>query len=990
MPDPIENPYVAQRDNTRVHVPNPNIEVDKEQPWVDHFGNPNGTIYDPLVGNNPNNQWISGASNQTNASPEQKQSSQDYAQNFIGAVTPIPALEGIKLTARGARIPGLIDDAILKPILSGAKSIKSFISPKFVSDVDWAKWNKAIPENKELLDEYHLIEQTAKKNKTWMKNPDGSDFVGSPEQFIQVNSGNFKTAYPEGYESVWRGVSHAEEGVLRSKRGPYGEDVHIKDRRKDMTGMFTADKNVANTYSGRYTTEGVESEHQLYNLAMKKSSNSLKIEGLGNTWMDLNTIGISKKLLKRNIDHLETSVIKGTKPQYHGGYDAAAALKSYKKFYKNYDEIVNNSTYKKLLKHKKDLKNMGHDLYTSDDLARFVEMHNLDNVQIKYLDDAMFGDINISNQIPGNYLKSLEGNVGTFDLTNPSVYKKHGGPVSEYTDGTNVSAQIQPLTSFQSQETPYQDLNWLQKANYGFSEGMYNQPVIAGSAPGGGIFGKLDKTWTGIKKGVDLAESYVPKTVSSDAAFNASNNQINLNAERTGTATTHGSQGVGNGMYMEAPTFQDGAKVENTEIDWDKLYESITRREHRGYYGKEGYSPFIRTKGTKGQRGGTSKGSTAYGPIQITGDRLKDLNTPGRRQNYWDDPTQDYPEQGGVSWDQEYVDELLEQSRLFNKYGGSDMPEKGVDTTTNEDVSRYGYGREGDLNSEENQKKYKDLGIVLLKGTRNLLKSELDREPTTEELIKHWRGGDVDEEPDYVTDVLTYYNTKEEPVGEIKQSEYGPTPSGELEKIDLSEEGNYKQGGTVYAKDNKETSRYLKSYKKFNDGGKVGKTREDKFTGWVKNRKVHLPEGISPHVDPEMLYKDQYNTELVDEEYRDFLLWATNWTNPNSGKKVNMMDEGAYDVRGFWKSGDWKKTDGRGHGSDMWKKPNHPTFSDESVYSKQKGGSEFDGGTWMDNGAFVPGFHNMHTNDRLLHDFNDEGPEHLIGSYVLPEVEVTP
>ena len=104
-----------------------------------------------------------------------------------------------------------------------------------------------------------------------------------------------------------------------------------------------------------------------------------------------------------------------------------------------------------------------------------------------------------------------------------------------------------------------------------------------------------------------------------------------------------------------------------------------------------------------------------------------------------------------------------------------------------------------------------------------------------------------------------------------------------------------------------------------------------------------------------------------------------------------MMDEGAYDVRGFWKSGDWKGKDSSGHGSDKWKEPNHPTFSEESVYSKQKGGSDYDGGEWMDNGAFLPGFHNMHDNDRLLWEFSrDEGPEHLIGGYILPEVTVTP
>jgi len=65
----------------------------------------------------------------------------------------------------------------------------------FKSEIDWGKWNKEIPENKKLIQEYNLIEQQAKANGTWMKNPDGSIFQGTPEQFIQQNSQNFKHAF---------------------------------------------------------------------------------------------------------------------------------------------------------------------------------------------------------------------------------------------------------------------------------------------------------------------------------------------------------------------------------------------------------------------------------------------------------------------------------------------------------------------------------------------------------------------------------------------------------------------------------------------------------------------------------------------------------------------------------------------------------------------------------------------------------------------------
>jgi hypothetical protein len=50
-----------------------------------------------------------------------------------------------------------------------------------------------------------------------------------------------------------------------------------------------------------------------------------------------------------------------------------------------------------------------------------------------------------------------------------------------------------------------------------------------------------------------------------------------------------------------------------------------------------------------------------------------------------------------------------------------------------------------------------------------------------------------------------------------------------------------------------------------------------------------------------------------------------------------------YDVRAWMMSGD--SPDARGHGSDIGKKPNHPTFSTESMYSSP----ESMGGQWSKN-----------------------------------------
>jgi len=84
-----------------------------------------GTIYDPAIGNNPNKQWISGASNQMYASSKQKQKSQDYGETILGFAAPVPFLNSMKVSASGAKIPGLIDDVILGPIGKAYSKLKN-------------------------------------------------------------------------------------------------------------------------------------------------------------------------------------------------------------------------------------------------------------------------------------------------------------------------------------------------------------------------------------------------------------------------------------------------------------------------------------------------------------------------------------------------------------------------------------------------------------------------------------------------------------------------------------------------------------------------------------------------------------------------------------------------------------------------------------------------------------------------------------------------
>jgi len=95
---------------------------------------------------------------------------------------------------------------------------------------------------------------------------------------------------------------------------------------------------------------------------------------------------------------------------------------------------------------------------------------------------------------------------------------------------------------------------------------------------------------------------------------------------------------------------------------------------------------------------------------------------------------------------------------------------------------------------------------------------------------------------------------------------------------------------------------------------------------------------------------------LSAAEEQKFQAWL------KSGVPNIALDLYIYDLRGFWKDVEDNPTDAnlenranfalrRGHAPDTWKKPNHPTFSDESIYST---GKPWVGGHWFDENTFAP------------------------------------
>jgi hypothetical protein len=116
----------------------------------------------------------------------------------VEALYFIPIAKGAKpFVQKGMKQLGNIKTSISPELRQGlrANGFSEIFKSKPKSEINWGNWNKEIPDNPQLMKEYDAIEQTTKANGSWMKNPDGSAFQGTPEQFVQQNSENFKKAF---------------------------------------------------------------------------------------------------------------------------------------------------------------------------------------------------------------------------------------------------------------------------------------------------------------------------------------------------------------------------------------------------------------------------------------------------------------------------------------------------------------------------------------------------------------------------------------------------------------------------------------------------------------------------------------------------------------------------------------------------------------------------------------------------------------------------
>jgi len=133
---------------------------------------------------------------------------------------------------------------------------------------------------------------------------------------------------------------------------------------------------------------------------------------------------------------------------------------------------------------------------------------------------------------------------------------------------------------------------------------------------------------------------------------------------------------------------------------------------------------------------------------------------------------------------------------------------------------------------------------------------------------------------------------------------------------------------------------------------------------------------------------DQYNTPIPKEKQKAFDDWIIQTTRKQGRNPLN--DRYDYDVNGFFLSGAAQAANG--HGSDQFKKPNHPTFSNESIYHGVDGNY---GGKWIDQGGksyFSPSDTNLvhYPKDALQGYFKTTEPDVKLLNMTSPIGEPTP
>jgi hypothetical protein len=293
----------------------------------------------------------------------------NYGQAAMAVATPLAvgALAGLGTQNTGQFVNNLVNP------LAGAENL---IPKGFKSEINWGNWNKDIPGNTQLMNEYNAIEQTTKANNTWMKNPDGSKFVGTPQEFIVEHSAQFKKSFPHGYEVVYKGVG--ANGRM--------DNITPTDVNEYMMPFFAGDENIANKFTSQYHNKN----------SPYISHNNVKFNSKANA-------EVHKFYLPKD----ENPIVIDLGKQNWGNFKLPENAISGDDRYQIMRGVLGNNS-------------------NTAALQRYIKDNNINYIKLENViekGNSTLGTDYIINPQNNFFPKSAIGNDGMFDMTNPNIYK---------------------------------------------------------------------------------------------------------------------------------------------------------------------------------------------------------------------------------------------------------------------------------------------------------------------------------------------------------------------------------------------------------------------------------------------------------------------------------------------------------------------------------------------------------------------------------------
>jgi hypothetical protein len=297
-----------------------------------------------------------------------------------------------------------------KPVKKTTSNVVDDTGKGFKSEIDWAKWNKEIPENKSLIQEYNAIEKELNKNNLFGINPATNKpyKTNVPKEIdIVLRSSNFKKSFPEfdfDKHKIYRGERYVRKDYINKDRltdNVFGTDdleaaLHYVKRQE--TGEIIH----PNKIDDFLNKNEIPIDYMTYNdgtigginvLAVPNKSKTFTIDAKNNNWTTLpNHPKLNQEYVRYNTENIKYRINKYGKDDIN--------------LPKDYSEDA---------------------LYASADnyasaLNEGLKDYNM--VTIKNVYDGINKPITDYIINPRTTpIKSIFYNNGMFDMTNPNIYK---------------------------------------------------------------------------------------------------------------------------------------------------------------------------------------------------------------------------------------------------------------------------------------------------------------------------------------------------------------------------------------------------------------------------------------------------------------------------------------------------------------------------------------------------------------------------------------